>query len=230
MIERLESGLPTFKALVFEPGFNVVLAERSAGATDRQTRNGSGKSSLVERVHFLLGGSYPADHLLRAPQLVDAWYGMRFDLAGWRTEIRRTPAHAKDIEIVAGETAAWPRAPRADKLSRRSVLSNTDWRSVLGRLMFGLVAADDDGADGEDGGGRRFGPSFRTQVSYFARRQNAGGFQHPQQGPADGRDGGRRAVRPALRVTGAMRGSGAGSGPVLLGWAERRSERRKERI
>lgn len=110
MIERLESSLSTFKALTFRPGFNIVLAEKSAGATDRQTRNGAGKSSLVELVHFLLGGRYPSDHFLRVPELANDWYGMRFDLAGQKVEVRRTPAHAKDIDVIHAETSAWPRA------------------------------------------------------------------------------------------------------------------------
>jgi uncharacterized protein YydD (DUF2326 family) len=179
MIERLESSLGTFKALAFKPGFNVVLAEKSAGATDRQTRNGAGKSSLVELVHFLLGGSYPTDHFLRAPELVNGWYGMRFGLAGKPVEVRRTPAHAKDVEVLSADASAWPRAPKLIKKTGQQVISNSDWRVVLGTLMFGLPDDDGDEADGDEE--LRFGPTFRTLLPYFARRQNAGGFFHPQQ-------------------------------------------------
>ena len=42
MIERIESSLTTFKRLGFKPGLNVLLARKSPGATDRQTRNGAG--------------------------------------------------------------------------------------------------------------------------------------------------------------------------------------------
>jgi uncharacterized protein YydD (DUF2326 family) len=179
MIERLDSSLGTFKALTFKPGLNVVLAEKSAGATDRQTRNGAGKTSLVELVHFLLGGSYPTDHLLRAPALADAWYGLRFDLAGSRVEVRRTPAAASEV-AVHGDTATWPRSPRLSKRTGQLVISNTAWRAVLGEKMFGL--RDEDGADEhEDEGTPRFGPTFRMLFPYFARRQNGGGFFHPQQ-------------------------------------------------
>ncbi len=42
MIFSLESDLPSFKALKFKNGLNVLLADKSPGASDRQTRNGAG--------------------------------------------------------------------------------------------------------------------------------------------------------------------------------------------
>ncbi len=180
MIERLDSSLGTFKALELKPGLNIVLAEKSAGATDRQTRNGAGKTSLVELVHFLLGGSYPTDHFLRAPALADSWYGIRFDLAGTPVEVRRTPATAKDVVVVEAEIAGWPRSPRPGKKTDQLVIPNTAWRVVLGDKMFGLRDEDGEGED-EDEDEHRFGPTFRMLFPYFARRQNAGGFFHPQQ-------------------------------------------------
>lgn len=44
MIHSLSSDLPSFKRLTLSPGLNILLAEKSAGATDRQTRNGAGKT------------------------------------------------------------------------------------------------------------------------------------------------------------------------------------------
>ena len=154
------------------------------GATDRQTRNGAGKTSLVELVHFLLGGSYPTDHFLRASALVDSWYGLRLDLAGNRVEIRRTPSTAKEVVVVDGDVATWPRAPKVNKKTDELTIQNTAWRVVLGDKMFGL--RDDEGEgesedEDEDEEAHRFGPTFRMLFPYFARRQNGGGFLRPQQ-------------------------------------------------
>ncbi len=174
MIERLESSLETFKTLTFKPGLNVILAEKSPGATDLQTRNGVGKSSFVELIHFMLGGSAGPKHFLAAEPLAEHSFSMRFDLAGQSVEIERSPSNAKQIIIKNGDTASWSRAPRLDKKSGHLVISNTDWRAVLGNKMFGLPDADNDE-------GAPFGPFFRSLFSYFARRQNAGGFAFPQQ-------------------------------------------------
>ena len=186
MIERLDSSIATFKTLTFKAGLNVVIAEKSVGATDRQTRNGAGKTSIIELVHFILGGSCRKDeHFLRAPALTDAWYGLRFDLDGKRVEVRRTPNIAKEIVVVEADTAAWSRKPKLNKKTSLSTISNNDWKAVLREKMFGL--RDEDGDDehederDDDGEPSRFGPSFRMMFPYFARQQSAGGFQKPQQ-------------------------------------------------
>ena len=57
MIRRIGSDLETFKKLEFGPGLNVLLADKSEGASDRQSRNRAGKTSFVEIVHFLTGGN-----------------------------------------------------------------------------------------------------------------------------------------------------------------------------
>lgn len=153
MIERLDSSLPGFKTLRFHRGMNVLLAEKSPGATERQTRNGAGKTSVVELVHFLLGGDANKDHFLRRAELAESSFSMRFDLGGARVDVERVPAAYRDV-IVDGKR-----------------LANTEWKALLGREMFGLSEPDAE---------ESAGPSFRSLISYFARRQNSGGFHSPE--------------------------------------------------
>ena len=63
-------------------------------------------------------------------------------------------------------------------------IANTDWKKVLGAIMFGLKG------DQSDEGPGNFGPTFRSLFSYFVRRQASGAFASPiktstQQQPSD---------------------------------------------
>ena len=55
MIHAVRSDLQSFKTLTFGPGLNILVAEKSVGASYRQSRNGAGKTSFVELIHFLFG-------------------------------------------------------------------------------------------------------------------------------------------------------------------------------
>ena len=49
--------IPSFKNLRFRTGLNIVLVNRTTAAGASGKRNGAGKSSLLDVIHFVLGGS-----------------------------------------------------------------------------------------------------------------------------------------------------------------------------
>ena len=72
MILSVRSNMPSFKAVEFTPGFNVILADRTKESTRGDSRNGLGKTTLFEIVHFCLGaGTRRNQGLLVAP--LDGW-------------------------------------------------------------------------------------------------------------------------------------------------------------
>ena len=71
MIRRFGSDLASFKALTFKPGLNILLADKSEGANDRQSRNGAGKTSFVELVHFLFGADVRKESIFRSEVLTE---------------------------------------------------------------------------------------------------------------------------------------------------------------
>lgn len=163
MIRQITSDLPQFKSLALHEGLNVVLADKSPGASERQTRNGAGKSSLVELIHFVLGANADKQSIFRTANLGEATFRMTFDLGGSTVEVRRSGKKPARV-LVQGDSTLWPIRPID------GAISNENWKTVLGKLMFGLPAEDE-----------RAGPTpgFRSLLSYFARRQSAGGFGSP---------------------------------------------------
>ena len=169
MIHRIYSDLPGFKELTFRSGLNMVLADKSPGATDRQTRNGAGKSSFIELLHFLTGGKCGPDSIFRIPELSEATFGLDFDLGGRRVAVERSGTRHGKVVVAGGETEHWPVQPKRDRGSSRITLSNENWKAVLARLVFGL-------ADDEEEDATKFNLTFRSLFSYFARRQGSQGF------------------------------------------------------
>lgn len=174
MIHRIFSDLRSFKELRFQPGLNILVAEKSAGATDKQTRNGAGKTSLIEIIHFLTGAKADPKSLLRNDALLESSFGIDFDLQGTRTVVMRSGKNPARL-VVEGNFEAWPITPSRDRKTGEYTISNANWKRVLASLLFGLDEPDSE--DDEDCDASR--PSFRSMFSYFVRRERGGAFQSP---------------------------------------------------
>ena len=173
MIHSVSSDLPSFKGLEFRRGLNVLLADKSQGATDRQSRNGAGKTSFVELVHFLFAGDPRKDNIFLCDALRGHWFEARVDIGRTIVTVARTGAERSRIRL-SGDTSRFPIVPQPELLSGKCFLSNAEWQATLGALLFNLPHEK-----GKTGG--PFGPSFRSIFPYFARRQVSGGFQKATQ-------------------------------------------------
>jgi uncharacterized protein YydD (DUF2326 family) len=93
MIHRLYSDLPKFKNLDLHPGLNILLAQKSQGANQKQTRNRAGKTSVIELIHFLLGADSPPKSLFQEEVLRSHRFGMVLDLNGEPARVERSGRH-----------------------------------------------------------------------------------------------------------------------------------------
>lgn len=159
MIHHIFSTLPSFKSLEdLKPGLNVLLAQKTEGASSKQTRNRAGKTSFVELVHFLLGADAGPESIFRTQELVEHSFGMDFDLKSERTVVERSGGTKAKIFVTA---------PPAAKVK----FSATEWCAFLGEQMFGLSSLEAAGSKP---------PSFRSLFAYFVRRQASGAFMTPE--------------------------------------------------
>jgi uncharacterized protein YydD (DUF2326 family) len=165
VIRRVYCNDKRFKDLTFKSGLNVVLAEKSVGATDKQTRNRAGKSSLLDIVHFLLGSKCDKNSLFQSEALRDLTFGMELDLGRTFTRVERRGSQPTSVS-VEGDSTKWPMSPTVKGTC--TFLSNDNWKAVLAKLMFGLDSVDE-----------AWSPSFRSLISYFVRRDREGGMADP---------------------------------------------------
>jgi uncharacterized protein YydD (DUF2326 family) len=165
MIKRVFSSLPKFKTVKFGPGFNMVLADRTKQSTKKDTRNGLGKSTLLDIIHFCLGSRLQRGDRLQHPDLSDAEFGLEIALHGKSVTVERSIKEPKYV-WVQGDFAALPIQPQAS--GGRFRYDIADWNQLLGLVEF---AAPVDSS-------RKYKPSFRSLISYLIRR-GKGAFSEP---------------------------------------------------
>ena len=176
MIFSVESSVPSFKAVRFHWGLNVLLADTRPEATEKQTRNSAGKTSLVEIIHFLYGSDCDPNSLFRKKELVGHTFRGRMLLGGMEFLIERCGSDPSKIYLLEGADGRTDLPVKVEKSTGRPHVSNVNWRIFLGHVLFGLPA---------DIRGTAFDRSFlradfRSLFSYFARRRNSGGFISPE--------------------------------------------------
>lgn len=158
MILAVKCDRPSFREVHFLRGLNVVLADRTKQATRKDTRNGLGKSTLIEIIHFCLGGALSGT--LKDEHLADWTFTLDLELAGKPVSVSRNTTSQSRVRIEA-DSAGWPISPKLNRESGHEELSIQQWNSLLGTLMFGIPIAQETGS---------FQPGFRGLIAYFIRR------------------------------------------------------------
>ena len=175
MIVSVESTLPTFKPVRFRAGLNVLLSTKAPGSNERRTRNSAGKSSLVEIVHFLLGGKADPDSLPRHRALNEHAFRGTFMIGGREVTVERSGAKHGRVVIEPGVAAHFGLETKRDRDGRTVSMSNEHWKDFLGQHFFDLPS---DAAGSEFA--ESFTPTFRALFGYFARRRGSGAFLSPE--------------------------------------------------
>ncbi|MEK9986780.1 MAG: hypothetical protein VW879_18735, partial [Opitutae bacterium] len=153
MIIKLSSSLPTFKTLEFKPGLNILLAERHESSGVRGTRNGTGKTSFIELVHYLVAEKRNKEDDFLNPSLINNKFEVIFDNGGAQLRIEKTAGEASDLLLLNG-----------------SEVAAVDLRSDLSQIWFGLNSEITS---------QKYSPKFGALLSYFIRKERNGGFADP---------------------------------------------------
>lgn len=150
MIKKISSSLQTFKTLEFNPGLNILLAEKHETSGVKDTRNGTGKTSFIELVHYVLSERQNKHDDFHKPELVGSEYNATFGDHESEFKVSRKSSLVKDEVKLDGETIL--PAELREKLA-------ADW--------FGLI---------QDITSEKYTPKFGALLSYFARKERIGGF------------------------------------------------------
>jgi len=171
MILAVRSTIPTFKALAFKPGLNVLLADVTAVSTQKQTRNSAGKTSLVEIIHFLLGSEAEKSALFKKPKMAEHAFTGEFLLAGRRVAVTRDRRAEREVRIAdVTDMPGWA-GHVGDAAAPGVAMTLDDWKGALGEAWFDVPLKP----VGTPFAGTH-APTFRSMLGYFVRRRASGGY------------------------------------------------------
>jgi len=168
VIHRVSANKPSFREIEFTCGLNVILAERTSDSGEKDTRNGLGKSTLIDIIDFCLGGSAKAGKKLIIPPLQDWVFSLEITLGGNRVVVSRAVEGHNRI-VVEGPTDGWPFKPDFDSDLGHFYYSDSQWKGLLGNLLFEVPHGS---------AVRKHRPSFRSLISYFIRTKS-GAYLNP---------------------------------------------------
>ena len=157
MIRRVFANRSSFRAVEFKPGFNVVLADQTKESSGRDSRNGLGKSTLLEIVHFCLGADRSG---LKADHLPGWRFGIDLVLGDRELRVEREVDDARRV-FLRGNIDGLPLRPQHRAGEDFASLDVREWNATLGHEMFGLPVREERSSHT---------PTFRSLISYFARR------------------------------------------------------------
>ncbi|WP_329430869.1 DUF2326 domain-containing protein [Streptosporangium sp. NBC_01495] len=175
MLHSLTSDDDRFRTIRFGTGLNLLVAERTDASTDTDSRNGAGKSSMVELLHFLLGARNEPKAVWAGEKLRDHTFRLKLDWPGRPETLTVTRSATRPNRVTLDPDIT--RSSPGGLFEHAAEVSTKDWQWAMERDLYGV---DSEGAE----------VSGRTLLSFAIRRVDAGGFLEPtrtfaQQSPHD---------------------------------------------
>jgi uncharacterized protein YydD (DUF2326 family) len=176
---RLSANQPEFHTLEFQPGFNMIVAERTKESTKKDSRNGLGKSTAIDILNFCLGRGGGRNQVPVVEDLNGWSFALDVELFGSKVTLTRSVEDPKRL-TVTGETSQWPVEPTWDEKAGAFYISASELSAVLAHEFFGL---------GSEEASAKYSPTIGSLLAYFMRRgaaaYNEPFTHHPKQAEWD---------------------------------------------
>src|SRR5262245_57899419 len=156
MLRRLSANKEEFEPVEFEAGLNIIVAERDPEASETDSRNARGKTSLLQAINYCLASSRPPAFQTLADQ--DWAFTLELDLFGDQVQATRQLRGGSRVAVQGNTGAA--EVVLSEYQREDGTVSLDDWKFLLGLALFGL---DERFESGEQG------ISVRTLLSYVIR-------------------------------------------------------------
>lgn len=158
MIYSISANDKRFKSVKFKKGLNIILADRKQESKDKDSRNGLGKTTLINIIHFLLGAELEKNSL-PVDKIQDWIFSIELDLLSARIIASRGIENPGIIK-VEGDIDKLSIKPEREDKEGFDYYKVELWKKVLGIYFYGLQSSSRD----------KYVPTFRSLISYSIRR------------------------------------------------------------
>ncbi len=136
MLIKLYANDQRFKPVIFKKGLNVILADRQQSSNDKDSRNGIGKTTFINILHFCLGSDL-SKKVLPIEEIRNWMFYLEFELCNKNIIAIRSIENPGVIEI-RGDISNLPVKPEIDENHGIVFYKVADWRELLGHCFFGI--------------------------------------------------------------------------------------------
>lgn len=169
MLKSLYANKASFRRITFkENALNIVIAKKHKGAAATASRNGLGKSTLVNIISFCLGLSVDTKNELPLDELEGWAWTLELSIRGKDYAVTRGADNPDEVR-VKGDFAGCPVTGTAEAMlgeGVQNVFRAEEWRLALNWLFFSLSPADVRGGDGN-----ATPPDYKSLMGHFIRRE-----------------------------------------------------------
>lgn len=162
MIHEIRANKDTFKTIQFKDGVNIILADKTEESDEKDSRNGIGKTSIIEIIHFCLGSKIEDEKGLGKIELKDWVFELDIDIRDEKYTISRGTSNP-EICTIQGDFENWDEHVKKNVSGHKVQITPNELNKLLGSYFFGIRS--------EDIVEKTHNPSFRTLLSYFVRRR-----------------------------------------------------------
>lgn len=163
MIEKVYSTLGTFRTIELHEGMNILLADVTQKSTEKDTRNGLGKTTFIEVIHFLYGSSCTNKSVFKLDKFKNEFFIMDFKINNSSYTVKRRGAESNFVYIKCDPESSLAKIYNTSKVK----LKVSDWNEFLGEYLFNLNTKDEFLSSAL---------KFRSLFSYFSRLAKDGGY------------------------------------------------------
>lgn len=155
MIYKVFADNSNFKEVTFTKGLNIVLGSKSSESNEKDTRNGVGKTLLIDIIDFCLGSRANKGDKLKKIDLINDWtFSLIIDIYNTKCIVSRSINDTGKV-FIEGDFSDFPIKPQTTLEGHYYKLK--DWTKLLGQYTFNLDETI------------KYKPTYRSLISYFIR-------------------------------------------------------------